>query len=52
MGGGHGVVVGNEVVAISLALGVDGGFHGAEVIAHMEAAAGLKSRQDSHGGLL
>lgn len=48
VGGGHGVVVGDEVVAIALGLGVDGGFHGAKVITDVEAAAGLEPGQNSH----
>ncbi len=48
MGGGHGVVVGDEVVAVSFALGVDGWFDGAEVVADVEFSAGLKAGEDTH----
>ena len=45
--GGHGVVVGDEIVALVLLLGRHGLAHGAKVVAKVKGAGGLYARQNA-----
>ena len=47
--GAHGVVIRQKVVGFSAVLHADGRFHGSEVVADVQFAAGLKSCNDTHG---
>lgn len=49
VGGGHGVVVGDEVKSFAFALGIDGRFDGAEVVSDVETSAGLEAGENAHG---